>query len=961
MNNKNIALPQGAQMIAKAASLAVILSGLSVLMGWIFLEKMNAIAQSYITLTSPNSALCFILCGLALLLYVNSSEIKLNYIAKLTGALVFILASLILFEHYYQVDLDIDQGLFKQIVLNTHQTSLAYRMSPYTATNFILIGFSLVYLDNDMIGYRVHQVLMSVVLVLSLLVLLGHIFEIGSTEIFGLPVQYSQMAFLNALLFFFLAGGIIIARPFQGVFSILASHFSGGSLARRLLPGAIILPILAGYVVNMAADKLQIINSDLEVSLLVITTITFSLGYIFTNSYLIDRSDIFRDRAEKTIKRYQVELQEIINNTLAVIYVQDLKGNFIMINKQFEKVFNKKADEVIGKSATELFDPKFYTMLFDTNILVQRKKSSVVVEEKITNEVGAHAYISNKFPLFNDKGEMYAIAAICGDVTQIKRTEEELRHAKDAAEILAKKAEEASRAKSAFLAAMSHEIRTPLNGVIGMTGLLIDTALTPEQRNFVETIHFSGDVLLSVINDILDFTKIESGYMDIENLEFDIKQLINSSVDMFEIQARNKAIKMLVKINPEIPAKLMGDSSRIRQVLNNFISNAVKFSNDGEITINVDLLNKLNGKLELLFEVKDSGIGIESSVIPRLFQPFTQGDTSTSRKYGGTGLGLAISKRLVNLLGGNIGVESAPGIGSRFWFSLKLSEGKQRLIAPEITLDKQTSVYQDNARQRILLVEDNIINQQVTTKVLSKLGYQADIAENGLEAIRIIKEKPYDLILMDCQMPYMDGYTATKEIRKLELSQNKHTPIIAMTAHALKGDCEKCIECGMDDYIAKPFDIRLLADILKRYLVADQKGNVSEAFHNDDQKKPPRIAQLNYSLIDMHRMQEIFGEDAVTINQFVKTFIDSIQVLIKNIEETIQAKDVVLAKKAFHTLKGSSGNGGATKLYELAKSAEQLVLNQEWEAAEKVLIEIKKLFVELHGEYDRNVNKTEIV
>lgn len=259
--------------------------------------------------------------------------------------------------------------------------------------------------------------------------------------------------------------------------------------------------------------------------------------------------------------------------------------------------------------------------------------------------------------------------------------------------------------------------------------------------------------------------------------------------------------------------------------------------------------------------------------------------------------------------------------------------------------------------KRILLVEDNVINQQVTAKVLSKLGYLVEVVENGLKAVKSVKETSYDLILMDCQMPDMDGYAATKEIRKYEATINKHTPIVAMTAHALKGDKEKCLTCGMDDYIAKPFDIQLLANKLIHHLDStNHQENRTMTSKKEMLEDITHLSQPSYSVIDMNRMHEIFGNDMASIHEFVKTFIASTHELIKKIEETLQSKNVSSAKIAFHTLKGSSGNSGATKIYELAKSAEQLVLNQDWEGAEKILNEIKNTFRELCEEYENFKN-----
>lgn len=651
------------------------------------------------------------------------------------------------------------------------------------------------------------------------------------------------------------------------------------------------------------------------------------------------------------------------------------------------------------------------------------------------------------------------ITGVLIDVTKFMLVEKELRHNQEIADDMTDKANKSNQAKSEFLAVMSHEIRTPLNGVMGMSELLMYTPLSLEQQKYVESIRISGDALLHVVNDILDFSKIEAGRMELENADFDLNALVYTAIEMVEVQAQKKGIEINVFVDPALSTWLIGDSSRIRQILNNFLSNAVKFTTQGEISLRVRVLKREGRNIELLFEVSDTGMGIEPEVLARLFEPYIQGDASTARKHGGTGLGLAISKRFVNMMGGKIGVESQAGQGSRFWFSVELCESKNtkpeteyelipeminarilyvddnainrelvkyqlhslqlacdlaanggealtllkcgganhhayslvivdtkmpgmsglelikiiRQLAdiakiPIITLcsigeavndlelkrlnismnlfkplrkeklynallyimrDKQGKVSPASSGD-ILLVDDNIINQQVFASLLIKLGYTVDVVNNGIEAVKRFQEKKYDLILMDCQMSEMDGYTATQEIRKLEQKkQMPPIPIIAITAHALKGHREKCIAAGMNDYIAKPFDMKILAELLQQYL--------------------PK--KLTSTTIDMNRLHEIFGDDSALIQQFIQVYITATETLLLEVAETMRAKDVVAVKKALHTLKGSSGNCGVTKIYQLAKQAEQAVLNQEWDVAEKHLKEIQDVFAILCEEF----------
>jgi PAS domain S-box-containing protein len=590
-----------------------------------------------------------------------------------------------------------------------------------------------------------------------------------------------------------------------------------------------------------------------------------------------------------------------------IVVITNVCGNIEYANPQFTKSTGYALEEAIGKNPrilkSGLMSDTVYQELWETILAGGVWKGELCNRRKNGELYWELASIS---PIRNANQEITHFLAVKEDITKRKQFEKELQKAKE-------EAEAANAAKSEFLANMSHEIRTPMNGIIGMTELALETELNTVQREYLELVHHSALALLEIINQILDISKIESGNLKVNNQVFDLQQVITLIVQEFTIRAKQRGLSFITSIDPQLPKAVCGDPGLIRQILFNLLGNAIKFTEQGRIELQIKILQMDAAKIHIGFTVSDTGIGIPDNKKDLLFQKFSQVDGSSTRKYGGTGLGLAIAKQLVELLGGTIRFDSQEGVGSTFEFDiwLQVSELPTETVTQNDTIAQEANRIAKRSQFKILLAEDNLINQKLIRALLEKQGYTVTIVNNGREALELLGREQFDLLLVDLQMPEVDGYEVTKSIRSGEQEVGRHLPIIALTAHAMEGVREQCLASGMDDYLSKPINSNELFGLLRRYLAVPSDDGQNCSYFND--------------------LLGRFNGDQVVLKECINVFLKEAPPKLVSLRNCIISHDAPGMKAIAHKLKGSLVYFNAQSAIDLVRQFEEAAAVIEWE------------------------------
>jgi PAS domain S-box-containing protein len=839
------ALPRTIRLGVAAFSGAI---GALVLFGWSF--HYNALTQILpgLSAMNPMTAICLIFASGA---FIFQGRVERRWVL-VPGLLIAAVGAAKLAELSLGIPFAVDKLLFAS-QLDDAVGVPPNRMAPNTAIVLVMAGSALIAsLAHNRRVILLSQIFSLLILGITLFAVIGYV--LGIVALYELA-QYNAMALHSALALMAVAVGIISINPGAGLMRVIGDSGPAGVLSRYALPFVVLVPVLVGML-RLGGQRMGFYGTDQGVALQVFANVLVTFALLMTSIVALYRTDLRRRRRELAVERSENHYRLAEQIGRVGHWRVDRATGAIKWSDEFKAICGLAPEvEPSPELAVSLYHPDDAATAREVIEQAFREGKDWDIGRRVCRPNGEMRYIRSHGMCERDSsGTVVAIFGVFIDVTEL--------------ELARREAEAATASKAAFLANMSHEIRTPLNSIIGFTDLLLDDeVLTDTQRRQLDLVKNSGGALLTVVDDILDFSKLDAGRVELEDEPFALATLVDNSVSIMRGSADTKGLDLDVSIDPSLSAFHRGDEARLRQVLLNLLSNAVKFTSSGSVSLEVSKVGRTNGLETLHFAVVDTGPGVPANRQERLFRQFSQADASVSRQFGGTGLGLAICKKLVELMGGKIGYQGGDGAGSTFWFSLELPTAianKAPAPIPEAVCELVGA--------RILLVEDLPINQELACAILRRSGYIVEVANNGAEAVEAVRTRAYDLVLMDIQMPVVDGITATRMIRQFA-APLRNIPIIAMTANVLPEQVRKFREAGMDDHVGKPIKQQDLHQAIARALrvpktvAQPDAGEVAEGEQMFDAATFAKIAELlphdrlNAHLASLHRqLGEAFAE-----------------------------------------------------------------------------------------------------
>ncbi len=1039
-------IPRFVALLPAISGTAAILTGAVVAVGWVMDSRVLTQVSPSLPAMKFNTAVCMMACGATMILRARG---RAPGWAAALSVFVLVVALATLFEWVFGVSLGIDQLLVSGPL---HRTAPG-RPAPQTALVLCLLAGALITLDSPQ--QRLNSALVISTAAVALMTTVGYLYDANALRGATSPTGVALQGLVALLL---LAAGLIAKRIDRPPASILLRRDAAGQLARRLLPAALLVPLLLGFL-RLLGQEAGLYDTRYGLALFAWSMmVVFSFLVLRTARAVGEREDAQR-MAEGALAKASAEVDKFFALSLDLMAIANADGHFVRINPAAEQMLGYDIEELTTHPFTDFIHPDDLQATQETYERQAAGGEVIAFENRYRCKDGSYRWLLWSAGAIDD-GFVYATAR---DVTERRQIEENLRTSRE-------QAIEASRMKSEFLASMSHELRTPLNGVIGMTDLLRVTPLDPVQGDYVDAMGASGEALLAVISAVLDFSKGEAGHLELDRSDFELRWAVEEATQMLAEQAHSKGLEINHWVDPDVPLTVWGDRARLRQILLNLLSNAVKFTASGEVTLRV--CKHENDQLR--FSVSDTGVGINAGQASILFDAFTQADQSTTRRYGGTGLGLAISRQLVELMGGQIGTEPRERGGSTFWFAVELPPVESAARAARSRPDLQglrTLVVDDNATNRtileqytrdwglacesvdrassaievlerasrdgqpfelavldfnmpeangmelareirkrpvlgalrllilssaplqasqleglgisaslikparqaaiyeaitdafasaparvapeprktsttvgrgllVLVAEDNEINRKVAQALLAKLGLQTAVAHNGREAIEMATGYDYDAILMDCLMPEVDGFQATRQIREAE--NDRHVPIIAMTALSMPGDRERCLAAGMDDYLSKPVRHAALETVVRRWLPVEEPraGAVSAGSgeRRDAAAPSPRVEEV-LDQTTILQLRETLTPDMR--RELIDKFEEQQERCVADITEAVRRGDSGEVRRLAHLLKGSSASLGASRLRLCCQRLEHLGRGDDPDVGEAQIEELR--------------------